>query len=179
MFVNRFIKVGLACLLLYIFSCAATFAAAETDALKIGIMNVQKVLVQSAAGQKAKEKFETKGKELEAQFAGEQAAIVELQKEIEKKGSVWSKDKKDDMVLEFNKKRRDLQTKSEDARQEMKKLQDKELEPILKALETIVDDFGKNNGYSVILDSKNGVIYFDDALDVSDALITELNKVLK
>ena len=178
MLFNRFIKVGLVCLLFFVCSCV-TVVAAETGALKVGVMNVQKVLVQSAAGQKAKEKFEKKGKELEAEFSGEQAAIVEMQKEIEKKGSVWSKDKKDEMVLEFNKKRRDLQTKSEDARQEMKKLQDKELEPILKALETIVDDFGKNNGYSVILDSKNGVIYFDDALDVSDALIVELNKVLK
>ena len=178
MFFNRFIKIGLACVLLYVFSCA-TLVAADAGAVKIGIMNVQKVLVESAAGQKAKAKFEKKGKELEAQFTGEQAEIVELQKEIEKKGSVWSKDKKDEMVTEFNKKRRDLQTKSEDAREEMKKLQDKELEPILKALETIVDDFGEDNGFSVILDSKNGVIYFDDALDVSDALIAELNKVLK
>lgn len=178
MLFNRSIKVGIISLLFFACSCV-TVVAAEAGALKVGIMNVQKVLVESAAGQIAKAKFEKKGKELEAQFAAEQADIVDLQKEIEKKGSVWSKDKKDEMVVEFNKKRRDLQTKSEDARQEMKKLQDKELEPILKALETIVDDFGEDNGYSVILDSKNGVIYFDDALDVSDALIAELNKVLK
>lgn len=178
MLFNRSIKVGLICLLFFVSNCL-TVVAAEAAAMKIGIMNVQKVLVQSAAGQKAKEKFDKKGKELEAEFSGEQAEIVEMQKEIEKKGSVWSKEKKEEMVLEFNRKRRDLQTKSEDARLEMKKLQDKELEPILKALETIVDDFGENNGYSVILDSKNGVIYFDDALDVSDALIEELNKVLK
>ena len=57
MFFNRFIKIGLACVLLYVFSCA-TLVAADAGAVKIGIMNVQKVLVESAAGQKAKAKVE-------------------------------------------------------------------------------------------------------------------------
>lgn len=175
---KKLIRGGLICLLFCAFSCA-TVVAAGAGEVKVGIMNVQKVLVQSEAGQKAKVVFETKGKELEEKFSAEQAAIVELQKEIEKKGSVWSKEKKDEKVLEYNKMRRDLQTKSEDGRQEMKRLQDKELAPILKALETVVDDFGKNNGYTVILDSKNSVIYFDAANDISDALIVELNKAMK
>ena len=36
-------------------------------------------------------------------------------------------------VLEFNKKRRDLQTKQEDARAEMNQLKESELQPIIKA----------------------------------------------
>ncbi len=61
----------------------------------------------------------------------------------------------------------------------MKRLQEKELAPILKTLETVVEGFGKNNGYTVILESKNSVIYFDSAQDISDALIVELNKAMK
>lgn len=178
MLLKKLAKVGLICLVFSL--CAYCSAAiAETGALKIGVMNVQKVLIQSQAGVKARVLFEDKKSELETKFAAEGKAIQELQEEIEKKSSVWSKEKKEEKVLEFNKMRRDLQTKSEDGRNEMKRLQDKELEPILKALETVVDEFGEKNGYSVILDSKNGVIFYDKAFDVSDALIEELNKVIK
>ncbi len=145
MVLKKLIKGGLVCLLFYTF-CSANFVAAAAGEIKIGIMNVQKVLVQSEAGKQAGVVLEKKGKELEEKFSGDGAAIAELQKEIEKKGSVWSKEKKDEKVLEFNKMRRDLQTKSEDGRLEMKRLQEKELAPILKTLETVVDRFGKNNG---------------------------------
>ena len=159
---------------------AVTISAAEgSGGLKIGIMNVQKVLVQSEPGLKAKEVFEKKKNELEAGFETEQQMLQEMQQDIEKKSSVWTKEKRDEQVLEFNKMRRDLQTKTEDARMEMKRLQDKELEPIIKELEKIVDTFGEKNGYSMILDSKNGVIFYNKALDVSDALIEELNKAMK
>lgn len=159
---------------------AVTISAAEgSDGLKIGIMNVQKVLVQSEPGLKAKEVFEKKKSELEAGFETEQQLLQEMQLDIEKKSSVWTKEKRDEEILEFNRMRRDLQTKTEDARMEMKRLQDKELEPIIQELEKVVDTFGEKNGYSMILDSKNGVIFYNTALDVSDALIEELNKAMK
>lgn len=175
------VKIGRALALVFILSLCTCFSAvaAEKGDIKIGIMNVQKVLVESGPGQKAKAAFEKKKSELEAGFADEQKALQELQKEIEKKSSVWSKEKKDEKVVEFNKKRRDFKTKTEDGRMEMKRLQDKELEPIIKTLETVVENFGENNGYTVILDSKNGVVFYSKAVDVSDALIKELNKAMK
>ncbi len=174
----RLTKVAFCCLILF-FCMSLSAVAADKGAIKIGVMNVQKVLVQSEPGQKAKAVFEKKKGELEAQFAEDRKAIDELKKEIEKKSSVWSKEKKDEKVVEFNKMRRDLQTKTEDGRMEMKRLQDKELEPIIKTLETVVDDYGAKNGFSAILDSKNGVVYFDKAFDISDDLIKELNKAMK
>ena len=153
--------------------------AAQKDTVKIGVMDIQKVLIGSEPGQAAKERFEKKKSELEATFEKEQVALKELQEEIEKKSSVWSKEKKDEKVLEFNKMRRDLQTKSDDARMEMKRLQDKELEPIIKALEKVVDEFGEKNGYSIILDSKSGVVFYDKAYEISAAIIEELNKAMK
>ncbi|MFN2352918.1 MAG: OmpH family outer membrane protein [Desulfopila sp.] len=156
-----------------------TASAADSDELKIGIMNVQKVLVQSNAGLEAKEKFEKRKNELEASFAADQQALQELKDTIDKKSSVWSEEKKEGKILEFNKMRRDLETKSKDGQMEMKNLQDKELEPIIKELEQVVNTFGDEQSYSMILDSKNGVVFYDKAHDISDALIEELNKAMK
>lgn len=159
------------------FTLESGTAQAETQ--KIGVMNIQKVLLESDAGRKAKGIFEKRMKELQDTFKGDQDKLMALQQEIEKKSSAWSKDKKASKIRELQKGQRDMQAKSEDAKMELKQLQDKELEPILKMLQTVVDSYGQKNGYSVILDSKVAVLYVDPAIDVSEAVKKELDKRLK
>jgi outer membrane protein len=163
--------------LIFSLICFAATSCFSAD-LKIGVMNVQKIIIECEAGKAAKGRFDVKMKELQSTFKGEEQALKELQDEIKKKSSAWSEEKKAEKVREFQKSGRELQAKTEDARFEMKSLQDKELEPILKALEKIVDTYGKENKYTAILDSKNGVIYFDEKIDISDAIVKKLNGAL-
>ncbi|MDP3478890.1 MAG: OmpH family outer membrane protein [Desulfoprunum sp.] len=144
--------------------------------MKIGVMNVQKIIILCDAGKAGKTRFEGKMKELQGKFKQEEETLTVLQKEIEKKSSAWSEETKAVKVRDFQKLKREFQAKTEDARYELKQLQDKELEPILKALEGVVLKYGKENGYTAILDSKNGVIYNDPAIDISDLIVKELNK---
>lgn len=155
---------------------AAVQAHAEA---KIGVMNVQKVISLSDSGKVAKTHFEGRMTELQSKFKSEEDELVALQDEIEKKSSAWSEQVKQDKVRDFQKKRRELQTKTEDARFELKQLQEKELQPILKTLEDVVKAYGKKNGYDLIIDIKSGVLYFDGAIDVTDAIIKDLNSSMK
>ena len=171
---KRAILVVLVCLTIAI-CMAGKLVAAE---MKVGVMNVQKVLTSSVAGKAAKEKFDARMQELQSKFKAEEEDLVAMQKDIEKKSSAWSEETKQEKVREFQKKRRELQAKSEDARFELKQLQDKELAPILKALEKVVDGYASANGYTLILDAKNHVIYSDQTIDISDKLIIELNAAM-
>lgn len=173
---TRFIAAGVFsfCLTLSLFFSGS---AAAAD-LKVGVMNVQQVLVNSVSGKAAKEKFDDKMQNLQAKFKTEEQELVDMQKEIEKKSSAWSEETKQLKVREFQKKRRELQEKSDDARFELKTLQDSELAPILKALEGVVASFGEKNGFTVILDSKAGVIYFSEAVDITDQLVKELDTAM-
>lgn len=145
--------------------------------LKLGIMNVQQIIVECDAGKAAKARFDQKMKDLQVSFKAEEEALKGLQEEIKKKSSAWSESKRAEKVREFQKSGRELQGKTEDARIEMKNLQDKELEPILKALEKVVDKYGADNGFSAILDAKS-VIYFDKKNDITKVLIKKLNGAL-
>jgi len=146
--------------------------------VKLGVMNVQKIIVSCKAGKAAKERFDIKMKDLQSSFKDEEADLKKLQAEIKKKSSAWSEEKKAEKVREFQKNGRELQAKTEDARFEMKQLQDKELEPILKALEKVVENYGKDQGYTMILDSKSGVIFFDKTIDLSDSIMKLLDKAM-
>ena len=173
MMCRRMLLMGVA--LMFAFASVGNGFAAD---LKIGIMNVQKIIVECEAGKEAKVRFDEKMKDLQTSFKQEEDELKALQEEIKKKSSAWSEDKKGEKTREFQKKGREFQAKTEDARFEMKQLQDKELEPILKALEKVVEQYGKDNGYTAILDSKNGVIYFDKKVDISESIVKNLNKAL-
>ena len=158
-------------------ACFAAQSCLAAD-LKIGVINVQKIIITCEAGKAAKERFDVKMKELQGSFKKEEEDLKLMQDEIKKKSSAWSEEKKAEKVREYQKSGRELQAKTEDARFEMKQLQDKEIEPILKALEKVVEKYGKEKGFTVILDSKNGVIYFDEAIEVSDAITKKLNEAM-
>jgi outer membrane protein len=176
MIVRPVVFVGLL-LALFCFSGQGV-SVADAAELKIGVMNVQKVLLESASGKTAKTAFEAKAKELKAKFQNEENALTAMQQEIEKKGSAWSAETKEAKVREYQKKGREFQAKTEDARFELKQMQDKELEPILKTMQGVVDAYGKQNGYTVILDSKIGVIYANSAIDVSGDLTKALDQAM-
>ncbi len=181
----------LACIMIGLLSYCTTAASAAD--VKIGVMDIQKVLLKSRAGVKAKAKFDKKAGEIMARFGADRKALAALQSEIfalktemETKGSLWSKEKKaekirerDDKVLELNRKSRDFQTKTKDAQAEMSRLQDKEFEPILKTLEEVVTAYAKDRHYTCILDGKSGLLYYDAAVDISDELVREMDRAMK
>ena len=155
-----------------------TSAPAGAAATKVAVINIQKVLIESEAGKKAKATMEKKMEELKAGLKKNEEALLALQKEIEKKSSAWSDEKKQEKAMEFQKKRRNLGVQQEDANLEMKNLQEKHLTPIMKKLETIVTEVAKAKGYTIVL-PRNGVLYFDKAVDITADTTKALNAKMK
>lgn len=150
--------------------------AAET---KIGVMNVQKVISNSKIGQEIKGKLEEKMKDLRQAFKADEEELVALQQEIEKKSSVWSKEIKAEKIRDLQKMQRELKAKTDDANFEMKQLQNKEFEPVFKKLDSVVGDYAKKKGYSIILDDmRSGVLFVDSSIDLTDIIVEELNKAM-
>jgi len=149
--------------------------AADT---KIGVIDMKKVLSTSSAGQKAQGIIEEKMKSLQGTFKKEETDLLAMQKEMEKKGSAWTDAVKKEKATAFQKKRNELAVKQEDANNEMKKLREQHVNPILKKLEEIVEKVAKNEGYSLIL-PRNVVLYTSETADISDKVTAELNKTMK
>jgi len=145
---------------------------------KIAVLDMQKALAGSDIGKKAQAEMADKVKELQDKFKQDEDELVALQDEIEKKSSVWSDEKKQDKSIEFQKKRRDLRVKQDDANLELKKLQEQKLGPILQDMEKIVDKVAKEKGYTIIL-PKAAVVYTDPALEITDEITKALNETSK
>jgi outer membrane protein len=157
-------------LLLAVVPCVTAQAAGES----IAVLNLRKVFAASEAGKKAQQEMDKKVKELQEKFKNDEDALAALQDEIEKKSSVWNEEKKQEKAIEFQKMRRDLRVKQEDANLELKKIEEQQLSPIRKELEQVIEKMAKEKGLNIILPSEV-VMYFSDAVDITDEVTSSLN----
>ncbi|WP_153306404.1 OmpH family outer membrane protein [Desulfogranum japonicum] len=151
---------------------------AQAADLKIGIIDMQRVVVTSTGGKKAQEIVNKRMKELQGDFKKDEDALLGLQKEIEKKSSAWSDEMKQEKANEFRKMRRDLMAKQEDANVEIKQLREENLGPILQELQKVVSQLGEKEGYTLIL-PRQAAIHVDKEIDLTDKVIKALNEASK
>ena len=160
-------------------SCLLSASAfAQTAGTSVAVLNLRKVFASSEAGKKAQSEMEKKVQELQDKFKKDEDALVALQDEIEKKSSVWSDETKQEKGIEFQKMRRDLRVKQEDAQMELKKLEEQQLGPIRKDLEQVIEKLAKEKGYSIILPAEV-VMYSSDAVDITDEVTKAFNAAAK
>lgn len=144
----------------------------------VAVVNMQKVLAKSKVGQSAQQIMESKIKGLQASFKKDEEELVALQKEIEKKSSAWNEEVKQEKAIEFQKKRRDLNSKREDAKLEISRLREQQYGPILKVLEQVVTDVANAKGYTVVL-PRASVIFAGDSVDITDDIVKALDEAKK
>ncbi|WPD20757.1 MAG: OmpH family outer membrane protein [Candidatus Electrothrix aestuarii] len=160
-------------LFLTIFTVVSASAAPS-----VGVVNLQQVLDKSRAGIAAKKKMEAKMKEFKASLDKEKEEVLAFQKELQKKADAWNEATKKEKALELQRKKRDFRVKQDDANLEMRNLQEKHLAPIMKELESIVEQVAKAKGISVIMPN-TAVLYFDKNVDMTKEVTAALNKKMK
>jgi outer membrane protein len=153
-----------------------TSAFAAEGGVKFATMDLKKVLEASTIGQDVQASVKKKYDEYQAKLSKKEEELVALKGEIEKKRTVWSEDVLNQKDRELKKGIQDLQTDTKYADDDMQQYQKKQVGPILKELEGIIDEYGKAHGISVIFDASRGVLYQDDKLDISSEIAAELDK---
>ena len=172
---KNFLVFSLAALLFTSLIYSVSQADAAEMNKQIVTVNIQDVLLNSEVGQEVKKVLEDKVGEYQSKFQQEQDEVESLRAEIEKKGSVWSQEIREEKERDYQKRVREMQLKSEDAQFELQQLEKQEMSPVLKELQQVIKEVGEKNGYAMIVDSRAGILYVDEALDISDIVRKELD----
>jgi len=149
--------------------------AADT---KIAVIDMKQVVSTSAAGKKAEGVVKQKMDSLQASLKNDENDLITMQEDFKKKGAAWSDSVKKEKAAAFEKKRQALAEKQEKAREELKKVQEQQINPVIKKLEEVVAKIAADNGYAIVL-PRTVVLYTTDAVDISNKVISELDKVMK
>jgi outer membrane protein len=152
-------------------------SAAVAEELKMGIIDMQKVVRQSEPGQNAMEQLKTKFKDLKDDLDTRKGAIDKMREDLQKQSLVLSQEAKVDKEIEFKRKVRDFQDLFQSYQRKMKSEEERLSQPVLELIVTTIQGWGKQNGYTVLVDGNGaGVLYVSDAVDVTNKVIVEVNK---
>jgi outer membrane protein len=156
-------------------------AGATAQAMKIGVIDVKEVMQKSDPGQEAQSDLKGEFDKLKKDLEERQAEIQEMKADMEKQALALSDEAKQMKQMEFQRKVRELQDMNMAYKRRMQMREKKALDPVLDMLAEVVEKYGKNNDYDILLDRNNsGVVYFDEnAVEVTSEIIVEMNKAWK
>jgi len=167
---------GIIILVLTLISLQISAAAAEP--LKVGVLDLQRCIQESNEGKRIAETLKKKQTEMQKDLDAKQQELLEMQKDMEKQSLMLSMDAKEDRQKDFEKKRRDLAYLIQDSNEEMKKAEQDARNDILRILGGVLEKIANEKKFDLITERANGgVLYVSKALDITDEVVVELNKV--
>ncbi len=160
-------KLVIALISVLLFSAPA-FAASE-----IAYVDLQKALNLSKAGAQAKSDIAAQAKEFETEFKIKQGEFLKLKTELEKQVALLSDTAKQEKIIEYQKSGEALQKFKQEAQRKLQQEDGKRTQQILKELSVILQKFGKDGGYAMIIErSEGGLLYVAENVDdLTDKLI--------
>jgi outer membrane protein len=156
---------------------SASFVSAQ-ERVKIGFIDIQRVIGESQAGRRAKDRFQAQVKKAEADLQKERQDLERLRSDIEKKGPLLKEEERRNMEADFQKRSVSLQRTMGDYQQDLRQKENQMMSDILKELEVIVNEVGKAEKFTLILE-RSQILYSDQGIDMTSKVIETFNSRTK
>ncbi|MCS7215893.1 MAG: OmpH family outer membrane protein [Thermodesulfovibrio sp.] len=156
---------------------ALSFVSVARAELKIGIVDLYRVLNESEEGKKSVNELQSMLEARQKTLEEKQKKIQSLREEFEKKRSVLSEEARKAKEEEIERLGRDLQRTAADYQVELQKKQNEITQSMLKEIRQIINDFAKKEGYSLILEKAEQIILFTTPeVEITDKIISIFNQ---
>ena len=150
-------------------SFIATASAAE---LKIGVVDLQKAMELSEAGQKAKTMFQKKVDRVQQDLKAKQDELALLKEDLDRQSVLLSDEARMEKQSSYQLGLKDFKRLYEDAQEELRREDAKLSEKILKNLQEVIEDYGEKQNYDLIMEkTQSGLLHRNSNLDITSAII--------
>ena len=164
-------------LTIFLVFCMALTAGAET---KIGFIDMKAVIAKSEPGSKAMEQLKSQFKDMKDNLDTQKKALDTLKDELQKQSMMLSQEAKMDKETQYKRKVRDFQDMGQSYQRKLQQAEQNLSKPIIDKLLEVIESYGKKNGYTAIFDKQaSGVIYGQESVDLTNAILAELNKAMR
>jgi len=147
------------------------------DVAKIGVVDIQKILLTSSAGKLAKAQINKKAREMENGLTVKKEEIEKLKEDFEREALVMSKETRDERERDIRIKINDIKSLKNKYENDLKKIEASVVKRIQQDVDVIIQELGKKGGYLLII-SNPVVLYSPSTIDITDELIQAYNNVL-
>lgn len=152
------------------FYCAAALAQ-ETGKNSVGVINIQKIMVESKSGKEAKMVFE---KELESKrtaLSSKEKSARAIEDDLKANGAKMKADARKVKEAKLAEEIKELRRVKQDMEDELKKKDNELTSKILKDVLEITKKVGDERGFSLILQTGPQVVYLDQSIDITGEVL--------
>lgn len=139
--------------------------------IKIAVVDLQRALNECDAGKKAKEQVKAKFEKSQNELKKEREDLDKARDDFERHGVLLKDDDRRNRERELENRTLDFKRKYEDMQRDLKRTDGELTSGIIEQLYGIVSDYGKAQGYTLVLEASSGLLYADKALDITDAIV--------
>ncbi len=150
--------------------------AAEDQGMKIGVVDLQQAMLSTDEGKSALEELQRKAREAKQQVAPLEEQYFEKKNEFDSASKILSDESRFDRSVELAELRNQIESAAREWEGKMKIEENKLFQPIQKKMVEIIEDIGKEEGFTMIIARGAPVIYSREALDITDMVVSRFNK---
>lgn len=155
---------------------AAPMFAQTAAPARVAVVDVQKVLTQSAPGKAAYDKLKKMQDDRVEKAKAMDDEIKKLDSDIAARRVSLSEDKLTEMQKQLADKRIAMQRYAQDADREIGEARDRELLALQNKIEPVINSIGKEMGLALIFNKfESGLIYASEAVDITDVVVKRFN----
>jgi outer membrane protein len=142
--------------------------------IKIGFIDLQRAITESASGKKAKARFEAQVKKAEADLLKEKQELERMKSDLDKKGPLLKDEERRNLEADLQRRYVQYQRTMGDHQQELRQKEGEMTGDILKELQQIITDVGKTEKFTIIFE-RSQILYNDQAIDITSKVIETYN----
>ena len=148
--------------------------AFSADPVKIGVVDLQKILETSNSGKAAQNELKVQRDKMQADMKQRGNEIQEIESRMQREAMVMSKETREEKEREHRIKVSDFQALQRKYQSDLQEVERKLMGKLQNEITSLVSDIAKKDGYLLVI-SNIGVIYSLPSTDITERLIQELN----
>jgi outer membrane protein len=151
--------------------CLAVPAGAAFAQSKIGVVQIERIVRDSAPAMRAQKKLEAEFSKREGELKKISDQLKRLQDELEKEGVTMSETQRRNKERDFGEQSRDFQRKQREYQEDVNVRRNEELSQVIEQANRIIRQIAVDEKYDIILQE---AAYANPRIDITDKVIKSL-----
>ncbi|MDH3637114.1 MAG: OmpH family outer membrane protein [Gammaproteobacteria bacterium] len=150
-----------------------TFGAAHAQQLKIGYVDVVKVIEQAPQGDAALKILEAEFGPRDRELRDDRDKLKSLEEDLERNALVWKESERRDKERDIRDLRRELKRETQEFREDYNLRRNEELGSLQKIVYKAIVDIAKREEFDLVL--HQGAVFASDRIDITQEVLGQLD----
>ena len=153
--------------------------AAPLGFAKTGYVDMKEAIQKTRQGKRAQKQLQADLGKVKKEIAALEAGLTKERAKLEEDIPMLSEQKRAQRVQKFQQKVLESQKKAEEKKAALQKLENKLMNPVIQKLQRVIGQIAEKEGYTVVLNRDNNVLWVSPELDITKKVSSRFNKKYK